>query len=229
MIIAKSEFLLIEFYNKNPVRAIECSNTLDGGATLIRDFFFPPIAEPPTGEDYDFGILSALDFHLAESHAQLHFVDGSCYLGSGATSHVFRVNIDGEVFAMKILISEDTACMFTEYRTLQSMAAAGAPVVSVHPDSFREQVIDGATVSASYLMAIGDSVCPSGKIAEAVKALQDLHPQHRFYPRRCPKGQPHRCKSTCIYHRVCCATRCCEKNSPKTCLDRCDILSRYAI
>ena len=173
MIIAKSEFLLIEFYNEHPIRAIKCSNTLNGGAKIIRDFFFPRVAEPPSAEDCD--ILSALDFHLAELRAKLHFVGGSCYLGSGATGHVFRVQVDGKVFAMKILISEDTASLWMEFCVLQDMAEAGAPVVSVHPDSFREQVVGVTAVSASYLMAAGDSICPPGNIAEAVKALQDLH------------------------------------------------------
>ena len=105
------------------------------------------------------------------------FVGGSCYLGSGAHGHVFRVSGHDEApRALKVALPTPTEHYHieAEYQHLLAAYRRGAPVVSPVVDSLRVSACGGG----GYLMeAVGDrfEVTSQTRCAAAFGALAFLH------------------------------------------------------
>ena len=152
MLFNRSSFWLYYSFDGSPFSLEQYTWVSAGTADAVRAFF-AGIVDPPLVV-----LLRALLAGLGVS--PLHGVDGRCYLGSGATGHVFTVGGATRPRALKVVLdASGTTRVEIEYSRLLAAAAAGAPVVRPVKGSllyFRS--LDGGRVSGGgYLLeAVGE-------------------------------------------------------------------------
>jgi hypothetical protein len=167
-------FWLYKTVNASPLKLIRACWTDGGSADTFRDFFEHDAddeldaPEPP--------LLVLLRTVLARLDTMPTVAaDGRCYLGSGATGHVFSVRAPaGEPpRALKVVLAANAVGIGAEYARMLAAAAAGAPVV---PPVAGSLTIVG-TGGAFLLARVGAAAPATSALAcsRAFAALAALH------------------------------------------------------
>ena len=167
-------FWLYKTVHASPLKLVRACWTDEGSADTFRDFFVPDAQdeldapEPPL-----LGllrtVLSRLDTALSVA------ADGRCYLGSGATGHVFTVRApsDESPCALKVVIAANAIGIASEYTRMISAAAAGAPVIPPVTGSLTIVGTGGAFLLARVGVPV--SVASVRACSRAFAALAALH------------------------------------------------------
>jgi hypothetical protein len=167
-------FWLYKTVLARPLKLVRARWTDGGSADVFRSFFEPDehdeldVPEPP--------LLSLLRTVLARlDTTPTAAEDGRCYLGSGATGHVFSVCAPaGEPpRALKIVMAANAVGLGSEYSRMIDAAAAGAPVV---PPVTGSLTIAGA--GGAFLLARVGAAAPAASAracSRAFAALAALH------------------------------------------------------
>ena len=144
-------FWLYKTVNASPVKLVRARWTDGGSAEVFRAFFERDALdaldapEPPL-----LVLLRALLARLGV--APCAAADGrSCYLGSGATGHVFAVRAraaprGAPLLALKVVLAASAASVGAEFTRMRTAAEAGAPVIAPIDGSL--SVVDAAAGAA---------------------------------------------------------------------------------
>jgi hypothetical protein len=167
-------FWLYKTVHASPLKLVRACWTDGGSADVFRTFFEPDAQdeldapEPP--------LLALLRTVLARLDTTLAVAaDGRCYLGSGASAHVFSVHVsDGEPpRALKVVMTANAVGIGAEYARMIAAAAAGAPVV---PPIAGSLIIDGS--GGAFLLTRVGVAAPAASVracSRAFAALAALH------------------------------------------------------
>ena len=171
MFFDATEFWLYETYDGNPVRLAKAAWAAAGSLDFARAFY-ADAPEPPLAV-----LLREL---LRDLKLGARYVDGCCYLGSGAHGHVFRVGgeaDDAAQLALKVALpipaGDEYYLINAEYTHMLAASKRGAPVVAPVEGSLRVTAQGGG-----YLMqAVGDrcDVSSQARCSAAFGALAALH------------------------------------------------------
>ena len=173
MLFNRSSFWLYYSFDGSPFSLEKYTWVSAGTADAVRAFF-AGIVDPPLVV-----LLRALLAGLGVS--PLHGVDGRCYLGSGATGHVFTVGGATRPRALKVVLdASGTTRVEIEYSRLLAAAAAGAPVVRPVEGSllYFGSLKGGRVSGGGYLLeAVGEpfSVTSQARCEMAFESLAELH------------------------------------------------------
>ena len=141
MLFDVDEFWLFETFSGNPVRLIKGAWTAAGSLACVRRFY-ADAPEPP--------LVILLRELLRNLGLKSLAVGGSCYLGSGAHGHVFRVGSEAEPMALKVALLPLAGDLYLVEAEFEHMLAAwrrDAPVVPPVEGSLRVSRLGGG-----YLM-----------------------------------------------------------------------------
>jgi tRNA A-37 threonylcarbamoyl transferase component Bud32 len=171
MVFDSTQFWLYKSSSGFPVSLLKSRWTHPGSEQEIRSFF-SSIEEPP--------LLILLRALLEKHGVGLCHVNGRCYLGSGASGHVFRVGDSKCPQALKVVITTSHTHVAGEFGRLQQAADLNAPVVRPVAGSLHElRNIGLRRVSGGgfLLQDVGEpfSLTSQGRCEEAFEALSALH------------------------------------------------------
>ena len=177
MLFNATEFWLYQTMNGHPCRLVKCAWTTPGSASAVRAFFGEPV-EPP--------LLQLLQRLLADLGMALlrSGPEGRCYLGSGASGHVFAVHAAADAarapLALKVLPVCQGWVLDSEFARLTQAVERGATVVPAVPNSLRTYHHESSGDSASggfLLCSVGEAFDFStlGRSQQAFAALAQLH------------------------------------------------------
>jgi len=182
MLFNATEFWLYETMNGHPCRLIKGTWVTPGSACAARAFFGEPV-EPP--------LLRLLRRLLADLGLALlrTGAEGRCYLGSGASGHVFAVHAAADAArtpqALKVLPECQGWELESEFTRLTQAVGRGAIVVPPVPGSLRTYHGSSSSSSSSGNSASGGFLLSSvgepfdfsarGRCVEAFAALAQLH------------------------------------------------------
>ena len=167
MLFDLDDFWLFESFSGNPVRLIKGAWTAAGSLACVRRFY-ADAPEPP--------LAILLRELLRALRLKSLAVRGSCYLGSGAHGHVFRVGSEAEPMALKVALvplAGDLYLIEAEFEHMRAAWRRGAPVVPPVEGSLR--VLD---LGGGYLMQnVGRrfEVTSATRCTTAFCALAHLH------------------------------------------------------
>lgn len=176
VVFGATDFWLYESYDGSPIRLIKCSWTTPGSAACFRDFF----GDISLYEPRLLVLLRSLASELGVT--PVHFSNGGhrqCYLGSGGSGHVFCVSnpASSHTQALKVVITEQPAVVFSEYEHMIAAAKSGAPVLPPVNGSLRVITAKDAS-GVGYLMhRVGRPfvVTSQRRCLLAFRALAALH------------------------------------------------------
>ena len=161
MLFGETEFRLYESMCGWPLRLVKGLWVTAGAAGAIRDFFDEAALEPPP-------LVALLRRLLGDLRvAPHHGADGRCFLGSGASGHVFAVMAQGGAAggadnnamshprALKVVLARTNSAVIAvddEFRRLRTAAERGAPVVAPVPGSLHLYGVseDGEELGAGF-------------------------------------------------------------------------------
>ena len=135
VLFGKRDFWLYKTVNACPVLLVRACWAASGSVDVFRAFF-----ERDAGDELDVAeprllvLLRALLAHLAAVPGVA--ADGRCYLGSGATGHVFAVRVPtpGDAqpspCALKVVLAATATGVGAEYAHMCKASEAGAPVIA---------------------------------------------------------------------------------------------------
>jgi hypothetical protein len=175
MLFNRSSFWLYNSFDGSPFSLAQYKWVFPGTASAVRAFFAGDV-DPPLVV-----LLRALLEALGVR--PLHDEHGRCYLGSGATGHVFTVGGATHARALKVVLEASvTTHVAVEYSLLTAAAAAGAPVVRPVEGSLLNFVnLGGGRVSGGgfLLEAVGKPFPAVESRARCVQAFDTLAELHR--------------------------------------------------
>ena len=172
MLFGPVSFQLYKSTNRHPVSLLKGDWATPGSAEVIHSFF-SGVEEPPL-----LLLLRALSYAL---DVQPIHVGGHCYLGSGASGHVFTVGDPDRPRALKVVLTNDPWSVGAEFVQLEKAAMRGAPVVRPVPGSLRSDVFgERGVVGSGYMMeAVGQPFVVNSS-ARCTAAFQSLAACHRL-------------------------------------------------
>ena len=170
MLFGPTSFQLYKSINTNPVSLLKGDWTTPGSAEAIHSFFLG-VDEPP--------LLLLLRALTRELGVQPIHVGGHCYLGSGASGHVFTVGDPDHPRALKVVLTNDPLNVVREYTQLEMAATRGAPVVRPVRGSLRSDVaVERGVVGCGYMLeAVGQPfvINSSARCTAALESLASIH------------------------------------------------------
>ena len=181
MLFNATEFWLYETMHGYPCRLLKGAWVTAGSASAVRAFLGEPV-EPP--------LLQLLRRLLADLELALLRTgpEGRCYLGSGASGHVFAVHAAADAtrapLALKVLPECQAWVLESEFARLTRAVEHGATVVPPVPSSLRvyhessSSSSDSGSASGGFVLrSVGQAYDFStlGRSVQAFTALAQLH------------------------------------------------------
>jgi hypothetical protein len=166
------EFWLYETFQGNPVRLVKAQWAVGGSADVFRSFFSASNIDPP--------LVTLLRALLNRLNATVCQDKGCCYLGSGASGHVFRVCVRGheDPCALKVVLASSPVDIVTEFERMKAAVAQNAPVVPPVNDSIFFHKIEDIMLGGGFLLSkVGApaAVTSKTKCVKVFAALAALH------------------------------------------------------
>jgi len=193
MLFGDTEFWLFKSFGGVPLRLVKGLWVTAGAAGAIREFFDEAALEPPP-------LLALLRRLLGDLRvAPHHGTDGRCFLGSGASGHVFAVAQVGAAGgvgdatspprALKVVLARTNGAVLavdSEFNRLRTAAERGAPVVAPVPGSLRlydasenDGGLEAGVGGAGYLLEHVGAPCKITTAARCAAAFESLAALHR--------------------------------------------------